>query len=50
MCYLKAVNPNSEIVVTSYSKVNLKNLLEVPRFDLAKAETEQKWILEKQKI
>lgn len=48
--YLKSINPNSEIVATSYSKVDLKDLMNVPRFDLEKAENDQKWILEKQKI
>ena len=48
--YLKSINPNSEIVTTSYSKVNLKDLMKAPKFDLEKAENDQKWILEKQKI
>jgi G3E family GTPase len=26
-CYLKSINPNSEIISTTYSNVNLKNLL-----------------------
>lgn len=48
--YLKSINPNSEIIPTSYSKVDLKDLMNVARFDLEKAENDQKWILEKQKI
>lgn len=48
--YLKSINPNSEIITTSYSKVNLKDLMKAPKFDLEKAENDQKWILEKQKI
>lgn len=32
--YLKSINPNSEIVATSYSKVNLKDLMKAPKFDL----------------
>ena len=32
--YLKSINPNSEIIPTSYSKVDLKNLMTVSRFDL----------------
>lgn len=48
--YLKSINPNSEIIPTTYSKVDLKDLMKVPRFDLEKAENDQKWILEKQKI
>lgn len=50
MCYLKSINPNSEMVPTSYSKIDLKNLISVKRFDLETAEKDQKWILEKQKI
>ena len=43
--YLKSINPNSEIVPTAYSKVDLKDLMKVARFDLEKAENDQKWIL-----
>lgn len=34
MCYLKSINPNSEIIATSYSKVNMKEILSVKKFDL----------------
>lgn len=48
--YLKSINPNTEIVPTVYSKVDLKDLIKVKRFDLETAEKDQKWITEKEKI
>lgn len=45
--YLKSINPNTEIVPTTYSKVDLKDLIKVKRFDLETAEKDQKWITEK---
>ena len=45
MCYIKSINTNSEIVPTSYSKVDFKNLLSVKRFDLQTAENDAKWIM-----
>ena len=38
------------MIATSYSKIDLKNLISVKRFDLQTAEKDQKWILEKEKI
>jgi len=31
---IKAISPDSEIIQTNYSKVDLKNVLSVKRFDL----------------
>lgn len=37
MANLKAINPGTEIIPTNFSKVDLKNVLSVKRFDLEKA-------------
>jgi G3E family GTPase len=34
IAYIRSISPNTEIVPTSYSKVDLKNILAVKRFDL----------------
>ena len=49
-CYLKSISPNSEVIATSFSKVNIKDILSVKRFDLETAEKDAKWIMEKEKI
>ena len=47
MANLKAINPDSEIIPTNFSKVDLKSVFSVKRFDLEKAEKDIKWIMEK---
>lgn len=47
---LKAINPDTEIIPTTYSKVDMKNVISIKRFDLEKAEKDVKWIMEKEKI